>query len=112
MGEDAAQKGKDTYAKERQAYEAKYGKIPVKKRTDKAAKAAAKKKKADTPKRPPSAYNLFFKEQFESARQEVGAAAKVTEVSKVVGARWKALTEGGKDRYVKLAAAAKSTAGK
>merc|ERR1719350_1443550 len=100
--ETAAVKAKEEYSKELAKYENQYGKIEKKKRTIKVDKKAMQ---AAKPKRPLSAYNVFYKEQFASARQELGVAAKVTEVAKVIGKRWKALSESGKQNYVNMAKA-------
>lgn len=46
-------------------------------------------------KKPLSAYNLFFKEQY----ARLGGATKVTEAAKQIGAVWKGLSDAERQRY-------------
>jgi hypothetical protein len=46
-------------------------------------------------KKPPTAYNLFFKEQY----ARLGGTTKVTEAAKQIGSIWKGLSDAEKQRY-------------
>lgn len=72
-----------------------------------AAKAAPKKKKdPNAPKRPMTAYMFFATEGRETVRKE-NPDAKFGEVGKLIGEKWRALSEEGKKKYEAKALAAK-----
>jgi len=76
-------------------------------------KAASKKKRKkdpDAPKKPMTAYLLYANEQREKIKADLaktnveGEKSKVTDVMKVIGAKWKKETPEAKQKYDKLAA--------
>merc|ERR1712039_1137490 len=61
--------------------------------------------KADKPKRKPSAYSMFIKDQASSTMKSMGTT-KVTEAMSELAKKWKGMTDKAKNKYVKQAAAA------
>jgi len=53
------------------------------------------------PKKPATAYNLFFRE-FYREKHQVNPAFKVTDIAKLAGAQWSKLTAEDKKKYVEL----------
>ncbi|KPI42651.1 Non-histone chromosomal protein 6 [Cyphellophora attinorum] len=76
-------------------------------KTKKAAAGGGKKKKdPNAPKRGLSAYMFFANEQRETVREE-NPGISFGQVGKVLGDKWKALSEKGREPYEKKAAADK-----
>jgi len=80
--------------------------MPKTERTRKAPKAAKKKKDPNAPKRGLSAYMFFANEQRDNVRSENPGIA-FGQVGKVLGERWKALSEKQRAPYEAKAAADK-----
>lgn len=61
--------------------------------------SSKKKKKKDPrePKKPPSAYDLFFQAEMEAAKEELGMDAKMSEVMILMAKRWRELSEKQKE---------------
>lgn len=67
--------------------------------------AGGKKTKKEGPKRPLSAYMYFGQERRKSLIEEKPELkAAVTEISKILGAEWKEMTDSQKTKFNKLAA--------
>jgi len=100
-----AAKDKLRHAKEMETYVPSETSGPAKKK----GKKGKKEKDPNKPKKAMASYMFFIKE----ARADIirvdlkGDGSKVAEVSKIAGAKWKALDAKGKEKYEKLAAADK-----
>lgn len=84
------------------AHEAAHGPIVRGAKKEKAGKAG-KAAKEDGPKRPTSAYMYFSKDMSASVRA-ANPGKPITEVAKVVGEKWKNMSESEKHKYDLLAA--------
>ena len=57
------------------------------------------KKKQNKGKKGPTAYFLFMKEHREEVKKEMGADAKITEISSKLGEKWRALSEAEQNQW-------------
>ncbi len=92
----------DRSSKAKADFEAKHGKIPREKKEKKEKKEGKAKKVKDpnAPKREPTAYIKFSNAMRPTILAEhPELASKVTEVAKIVGEKWKALSDAEKAKY-------------